>query len=222
MNNPYKRRRFYSEQLPTEGESFGKKRGYHMDFTLPDSPKISNLELIEEIDDFKLDEEGDIFSDFLGVDKASFLNQMANAQEQEEDSFELEVKSRKQGLQNSSNLKTTKIENNQKIEVAENPKKEYNFDLKLDEGLKDTPFCLDLGLNKLNEQSTLLESNKKGNPCKLESQEFEINCPLKRKMMMEMFNFKVDVSSRNGGNRLRSQSYSVGGSNSIYDFLNRK
>ena len=217
MNNHFKRRRFYSEKLSTDVTRRGNKDNPIIDFTLPDSPKISNLELIEEVDDFKLDN-GDIFSDFLGleepIDKASFFEQfMKTGQDNQEDSFELEIASREQEKPNQKE--------------SESPHKNNQKDLLLE--LNDFPFLEEnnckgqkIPHEKNADLETKINSGGKYELYSIQNKKFEINCPSKKKMINEIFSFKVDVGKTASGNRNRSQSYSIGQTNSIFDFLNKK
>ena len=219
MNSHFKRRRFYSEKLSEKAPERPYKQN-PPDFTLPDSPKISNLELIDEIEDFELDAEGDIFSDFLGVDvpidKASFFNQMVEKSKGEQDSFELEIASKKNQGETPSDKQINKEEGFQGSEEQQN--KKLNDFIGQDFKIGD----FNGKAKKHIEKTTQMDSHEKRFVPGIQNTQFEINCPMKRKMMQEMFNFKVDVGKNNIGNRLRSQSYSIGQSNSIYDFLNKK
>ena len=225
MENHFKRRRFYSENLTNNLSKKDSKDNPIPDFTLPDSPKISNLELIHEIDDFKLDEEGDIFSDFLGmkgkIDKASLFNQLTNASaNEEEDSFEIEIASRKENQKIQKESGTTKVpDSTEKTQIFENSLKGKAGLLLLEEGQELSGF--DPFGGKKTESSQKGELKGKGFVT-LQSTTKEVKLGGKEKMFAEMFNFKVDVSKSNFGNRNRSQSYSMGQSNSIFDFLNRR
>ena len=220
MDNHFKRRRFYSENLTKDLSRKDSKDNPIPDFTLPESPKISNLELIHEIDDFKLDEEGDILSTFLGVegniDKASFFNQLTNASAKEdEDSFEIEIASRKEKQNIQKESGTTNLpdstEDNQKCN-----KGKRGF-LLLEEGTKLTGFDPFGG-----DKSKEIEKTEKKKFMNGLFKTKDLDLEGKEKIFKEMFNFKVDVSKTNFGNRNRSQSYSMGQSNSIFDFLNRR
>jgi hypothetical protein len=217
MNNPYKRRRFYSEKLPFDVTRKSNKDNPIPDFTLPESPKISNLELIQEVDDFQLDS-GDIFSDFLGleepIDKQSFFEQyMKTGKNDQEDSFELEIASREQNQSKQINSSDKKNSNQKQSKIG---KEEFPL-------LEENMLLEEIPKNKkLDEIETKLNSGGKNDFFSNHNSKFEIDCPAKKKLINEMFSFKVDVKTNNLGNRNRSQSYSFGHSNSIFDFLNRK
>jgi hypothetical protein len=166
--------------------------------------------LIEEVEDFKLDS-GDIFSDFLGleepVDKASFFEQFMGEKNEEQDSFELEIESRGKGNLTKKGDDLSEKKNGLLLDLEEFP-----F---LEEG--------DLGKNAKNlDSETKINSGGNYEIFSTGKKKFEIDCPSKKKMINEMFSFKVDVGKNCFGNRNRSQSYSIGHTNSIFDFLNKK
>ena len=220
MDNPFKRRRFYSEHLRPDTSRDQPSHQIRADFTLPDSPKISNLKLIEEIDDIQLDE-GDIFSDFLGVDepidKASFFNELINSGDPHEDSFEREIASRRKGSE--------KAPENDLFEPVE-PSREQVGDVALDKRgtmeMGGRPGESQRGKKEKAHADKQTRVNSRGETEPVWGRAMGITCPEKKKMIEEMFSFKVDVQRKYFGNRMRSQSYSIGQTNSIFDFLNKK
>ena len=226
MNNHFKRRRFYSEKLSSDLTGKDSKDNPIPDFTLPDSPKISNLELIHEIDDFELDAGNDIFSDFLGiegnVDKASLFNQLTNASTKgNDDSFELEIASRKEREKAyKKSGKTNLPDSTDKLEESDSSVCAKNGFMFLEEGFDVSGFELFGGKNKNINGNMVINGKIKHNKQQVNRQDIILDS--KKKMLAEMLNFKVDIQKKNFGNRNRSQSYSLGHNNSIFDFLNRK
>ena len=213
MQKPFRRRRFYSEQI---GPCSTPKKKNEF---LIESPQISNLELVKEVEDFVLEEHGDLFDELLknqtNLSKEEFFGEMmkeeVNSKGESIDSFELEIEKSKQKLIFGGKREIIK-------DVHSSSTAYNNF---IYQNSIDNISMLKRDLKGNNGNKTLASDGVRIS----QENTREIKKILKNKkndILKNFFNFNLSVNKQYPRNRNRSQSYSVGQNSSIYDFITKK